>query len=201
MLVEGQVHGGIAQGVAQALFEEIAFDEDGNNVTGSLASYAMPERRRPADVRDRAHADADAAQPARRQGHRRGGRDRLHAGRLERRRRRRSRTSACATSTCRPRRSGSGRRSAPPTAVASCERAADRGVDLRDRRAEPDARPDRSGQLGLAARAQLVVQPRAPRPPGTLQQAGDQRVRAEAAVADADRVLVAQDRGRERVGR
>jgi carbon-monoxide dehydrogenase large subunit len=42
MLVEGQVHGGIAQGVAQALYEEIAFDEDGNNVTGSLASYAMP---------------------------------------------------------------------------------------------------------------------------------------------------------------
>ena len=42
MLLEGQVHGGIAQGVAQALFEEIAFDEDGNNVTGSLASYAIP---------------------------------------------------------------------------------------------------------------------------------------------------------------
>ncbi|RKQ84917.1 carbon-monoxide dehydrogenase large subunit [Solirubrobacter pauli] len=42
LLVEGQVHGGIAQGVAQALFEEIAFDEDGNNVTGSLASYAIP---------------------------------------------------------------------------------------------------------------------------------------------------------------
>jgi carbon-monoxide dehydrogenase large subunit len=42
MLVEGQVHGGIAQGVAQALFEEIAFDEDGNNVTASLASYAIP---------------------------------------------------------------------------------------------------------------------------------------------------------------
>jgi carbon-monoxide dehydrogenase large subunit len=42
LLMEGQVHGGIAQGVAQALFEEIAYDEDGNNVTGSLASYAIP---------------------------------------------------------------------------------------------------------------------------------------------------------------
>jgi carbon-monoxide dehydrogenase large subunit len=42
MMVEGQVHGGIAQGVAQALYEEIAYDEDGNNVTGSLASYAIP---------------------------------------------------------------------------------------------------------------------------------------------------------------
>jgi carbon-monoxide dehydrogenase large subunit len=42
LLVEGQVHGGIAQGVAQALFEEIAYDDDGNNVTASLASYAIP---------------------------------------------------------------------------------------------------------------------------------------------------------------
>ncbi|HWK28437.1 MAG TPA: xanthine dehydrogenase family protein molybdopterin-binding subunit [Solirubrobacter sp.] len=41
-LLEGQVHGGIAQGVAQALYEEIAYDEDGNNVTGSLVSYALP---------------------------------------------------------------------------------------------------------------------------------------------------------------
>ena len=41
-LLEGQVHGGIAQGVAQALYEEIAFDEDGNNVTGNLAAYAIP---------------------------------------------------------------------------------------------------------------------------------------------------------------
>jgi aerobic carbon-monoxide dehydrogenase large subunit len=40
-LAEGQIHGGIAQGVAQALFEEIAFDETGNNVTGSLANYAI----------------------------------------------------------------------------------------------------------------------------------------------------------------
>jgi carbon-monoxide dehydrogenase large subunit len=42
LLVAGQVHGGIAQGAAQALFEEIAYDEDGNNVNGSLASYCMP---------------------------------------------------------------------------------------------------------------------------------------------------------------
>jgi aerobic carbon-monoxide dehydrogenase large subunit len=42
MLVEGQVHGGIAQGLAQALFEEVAYDGFGNNVTGTLVSYAMP---------------------------------------------------------------------------------------------------------------------------------------------------------------
>jgi carbon-monoxide dehydrogenase large subunit len=42
MLVEGQVHGGIGQGVAQALFEEVLYDEAGNPLTGSLMTYAMP---------------------------------------------------------------------------------------------------------------------------------------------------------------
>ncbi len=42
LLAEGQIHGGIAQGAAQALFELIAFDEDGNCSTGSLVSYAIP---------------------------------------------------------------------------------------------------------------------------------------------------------------
>jgi carbon-monoxide dehydrogenase large subunit len=41
-LAEGQVHGGIAQGVAQALFEEVRYDEDGNCLNGSLTTYAMP---------------------------------------------------------------------------------------------------------------------------------------------------------------
>ncbi|HZD02103.1 MAG TPA: xanthine dehydrogenase family protein molybdopterin-binding subunit [Actinomycetes bacterium] len=42
LLAEGQVHGGIAQGVAQALLEEVRYDADGNNLTGTLASYRMP---------------------------------------------------------------------------------------------------------------------------------------------------------------
>ena len=42
LLAEGQVHGGIAQGLAQALFEEIIFDGDGNPVTSSLLDYAAP---------------------------------------------------------------------------------------------------------------------------------------------------------------
>jgi aerobic carbon-monoxide dehydrogenase large subunit len=42
LLAEGQVHGGIAQGVAQALYEEIRYDQHGNCLTGTLASYAMP---------------------------------------------------------------------------------------------------------------------------------------------------------------
>jgi carbon-monoxide dehydrogenase large subunit len=42
LLAEGQVHGGIAQGIAQALFEEVRYDQAGNCLTGTLASYAMP---------------------------------------------------------------------------------------------------------------------------------------------------------------
>jgi carbon-monoxide dehydrogenase large subunit len=42
LLAEGQIHGGIAQGVAQALYEDMAYDEDGNCLTGSLVSYALP---------------------------------------------------------------------------------------------------------------------------------------------------------------
>ena len=42
MIVEGQVHGGIAQGVAQALFEEAVYDEDGSLLTPSLAQYLVP---------------------------------------------------------------------------------------------------------------------------------------------------------------
>ena len=42
LLVDGQVHGGIAQGVAQALLEEIVYDNDGQLVTGSLMDYAIP---------------------------------------------------------------------------------------------------------------------------------------------------------------
>lgn len=39
LLAEGQRHGGLAQGIAQALYEEVVYDEDGNPLTGTLASY------------------------------------------------------------------------------------------------------------------------------------------------------------------
>jgi len=42
LLCEGQIHGGIAQGVGQALMESIIFDADGQLVTGSFQDYAMP---------------------------------------------------------------------------------------------------------------------------------------------------------------
>ena len=43
LLVEGQVHGGIAQGVGQALFEAAVYDEMGNLLSGSLMDYALPK--------------------------------------------------------------------------------------------------------------------------------------------------------------
>jgi carbon-monoxide dehydrogenase large subunit len=42
MIVDGQVHGGIAQGVAQALYEEAIYDDAGNLTTGSMVSYLVP---------------------------------------------------------------------------------------------------------------------------------------------------------------
>jgi carbon-monoxide dehydrogenase large subunit len=42
LLVKGQQHGGIAQGAAQALFEHVMYDADGNPVTSNLADYAIP---------------------------------------------------------------------------------------------------------------------------------------------------------------
>jgi carbon-monoxide dehydrogenase large subunit len=42
MLVAGQVHGGLAQGIAQALWEDLVYDAEGQLSTGSLMDYAIP---------------------------------------------------------------------------------------------------------------------------------------------------------------
>ncbi|MFB6297892.1 MAG: xanthine dehydrogenase family protein molybdopterin-binding subunit [Salinirussus sp.] len=42
-IVEGQLHGGIAQGISQALYEDVVYDENGNMVTSSLQDYAVPK--------------------------------------------------------------------------------------------------------------------------------------------------------------
>ena len=49
MIVEGQVHGGVAQGVGQAMLENCVFDENGQLLTGSYMDYCMP---RAADLPD-----------------------------------------------------------------------------------------------------------------------------------------------------
>ncbi|MFB7455448.1 MULTISPECIES: xanthine dehydrogenase family protein molybdopterin-binding subunit [unclassified Streptomyces] len=42
VIVEGQVHGGLAQGIAQALYEEAVYDAEGNLVSGTMADYLVP---------------------------------------------------------------------------------------------------------------------------------------------------------------
>jgi aerobic carbon-monoxide dehydrogenase large subunit len=54
MIVEGQIHGGVAQGVAQALFEEAVYDAEGNLTTGTMVDYTIPSAADlPAFVTDR----------------------------------------------------------------------------------------------------------------------------------------------------
>ena len=42
VIVEGQVHGGVVQGIGQALWEECVYDDNGQLITGSLVDYAVP---------------------------------------------------------------------------------------------------------------------------------------------------------------
>src|SRR5262249_51529775 len=49
LMVAGQVHGGVAQGIGQALMECVSYDASGQPVTGSFMDYAMP---RAADIPD-----------------------------------------------------------------------------------------------------------------------------------------------------
>jgi len=42
MIVEGQVHGGVAQGIGQAMLEQVIYDDDGQLITGSYMDYTMP---------------------------------------------------------------------------------------------------------------------------------------------------------------
>ncbi|MET7383537.1 xanthine dehydrogenase family protein molybdopterin-binding subunit [Streptomyces sp. NPDC005526] len=42
LIVEGQVHGGLAQGIGQALYEEAVYDDEGNLVSASMADYLVP---------------------------------------------------------------------------------------------------------------------------------------------------------------
>jgi carbon-monoxide dehydrogenase large subunit len=52
-IVEGQVHGGLAQGIAQALYEEAVYDADGNLTTGTFVDYLVPS------AADLPHFDTD----------------------------------------------------------------------------------------------------------------------------------------------
>jgi carbon-monoxide dehydrogenase large subunit len=59
MIVDGQVHGGVAQGIAQALYEEAVYDDDGNLITGTMVDYLVPTAvDLPAFVTDRTETPA-----------------------------------------------------------------------------------------------------------------------------------------------
>ena len=56
MIVEGQLHGALAQGLGQALMEQVFYDESGQLITGSFQDYAMPRAAdMPPDIRDALH--------------------------------------------------------------------------------------------------------------------------------------------------
>ena len=115
LLAEGQRHGGIAQGAAQALLEEVVYDADGNPLTASFADYPFLSATEVPMFELVDMETPTTLQPARCQGDRRGRHDRRHPGRAERGRRRGRppRRPAHRHADHLPR--GSGRRSSPPT--------------------------------------------------------------------------------------
>ena len=94
LIVEGQIHGGLAQGIGQAMVEEAVYSNDGQLLTGSFMDYALPRATDFPTLRAARHGHADAGEPARRQGRRRGRHARLDAVHRQRGRRRAQRSSA-----------------------------------------------------------------------------------------------------------
>ena len=65
MIVEGQIHGGVAQGVGGALYERMDYDEYGQLLNASFMDFLMPYATEVPTDRDRPPRDAVAAEPAR----------------------------------------------------------------------------------------------------------------------------------------
>ncbi len=101
MIVEGQVHGGLADGIGMALMEVMAFDEDGNYLGGSFMDYLLPTLDGVPVLGAGRDGHAVAAPPDRRQGRRRVGHRRLAGRRRQRRDRRARAVTECGTPTCR----------------------------------------------------------------------------------------------------
>ena len=84
LLVDGQVHGGLASGIAQALWEQFLYDGDGNPITSTLAEYAIPSA---AELPSFTTAHTETPSPLNelgRQGDRRVRHGRIHPRRAER---------------------------------------------------------------------------------------------------------------------
>jgi len=119
----GQVHGGVATGIAQALFEEVLYDEDANLMTANLVKLRLPFRGRDALVRSGRDGDADTPERARRQGDRRVRDDRIRHPPSRTPSSTHSPPSASATSTCQRTASASGVRCKKPPALTHPPRA------------------------------------------------------------------------------
>ena len=87
MIVEGQIHGGLAMGMAPALLEEISYDEYGNMRGGTFMDYLLPTVDGDTGLGDRPHRDPLAASPLRREGRWRVGDGRRATGHRQRGRR------------------------------------------------------------------------------------------------------------------
>ena len=90
LIANGQVHGGVTQGIAQALWEEAVYDDAGTLVSGSFVDYLLPTAADVDQLRRRPHAQPVDDELARHQGRRRDRHHRLDAGGRERRRGRRT---------------------------------------------------------------------------------------------------------------
>ena len=88
LIVAGQLHGGIAQGVGQALWEGAVYSDDGQLLTGSMLDYALPKAARLPSFELDKTVTPSPGQPARGEGRRRGGRHRLDGRGRQRRHRR-----------------------------------------------------------------------------------------------------------------
>ena len=71
LIVYGQIAGGLAQGVAEALYEHLEWDEEGQPLTATLQDYAVPTAHMVPDFELDLTITQVAVQPARRQGRRR----------------------------------------------------------------------------------------------------------------------------------
>ena len=76
MIVEGQVAGGVVQGIGGVLYEHIVYDDDGNPLTTTFLDYLVPTAAEVPDI-EYGHVETRSPTPGRLEGHGRGRRDRL----------------------------------------------------------------------------------------------------------------------------
>ena len=155
MIADGQVHGGVAQGIGNALLEEIVYDEGGDILTANLADYMPPTAHEMPPIELHHHRNAEHAVdhqgqgPGRRRRHRRaGGGAQRHQRRADAVRRRDRRHTGDAAAH--PRRvAGEGTsRMSDKTAITLTINGRDHAIAVEPRRTLADAIREDCGQTG-----------------------------------------------------